>query len=361
MPNYPGRRKGTRRVVIWHEGASQEWIVEGTKREAEKFEARERLKLQAGKREHRTAVSFSTLFVEYSAHAQAHLKRNTWNVRKYLLANLEEELGELKVDQLALSHIEAYKLDRLETVGARAVNNELMALRASITFGRAAGHPVSDVKWRKLPETGTGRVRCWSGVEVLRLYQSAEDNDPPLLPIFVFLANTGCRKGEAVAAEWSWVDFRRGLICIPVNEYWSPKSGRPREIPLSDALRAELEGPRRSERWLFPGRWGQRLAKFPFLRWQVVQEKAGVAGTPHWFRHTFASHFLAAVPDLFLLAQVLGHSHQRVTELYSHLLPSHLERARNAVNIGPARETMAATMADPAAPPEKRLRLVGRD
>jgi hypothetical protein len=51
------------------------------------------------------------------------------------------------------------------------------------------------------------------------------------------------------------------------------------------------------------------------------------------------------VPDLFLLAQVLGHSHQRVTELYTHLLPGHLARARNAVNLGPALQTVAATVA----------------
>jgi len=48
---------------------------------------------------------------------------------------------------------------------------------------------------------------------------------------------------------------------------------------------------------------------------------------------------------LFLLAHVLGHSHQRVTELYAHLLPDHLARARNAVNLGPALQTVAATVA----------------
>ncbi len=62
-------------------------------------------------------------------------------------------------------------------------------------------------------------------------------------------------------------------------------------------------------------------------------------------RHTFASHFLQKVPDLFLLAQVLGHSHQRLTELYAHLLPDHLARARNAVNLGPTLQTVAATVA----------------
>lgn len=29
MPNYPGRRKGTRRIVIWSEGKPLEWVFEG--------------------------------------------------------------------------------------------------------------------------------------------------------------------------------------------------------------------------------------------------------------------------------------------------------------------------------------------
>ena len=34
-----------------------------------------------------------------------------------------------------------------------------------------------------------------------------------------------------------------------------------------------------------------------------------------------------------LLAQILGHSHTRVTEIYAHLTPEHLARARNMVSI----------------------------
>jgi hypothetical protein len=45
---------------------------------------------------------------------------------------------------------------------------------------------------------------------------------------------------------------------------------------------------------------------------------------------------------------LLGHSHQRVTELYAHLLPGHLARARNAVNLSPTLQTVAMTVATEA-------------
>jgi len=48
------------------------------------------------------------------------------------------------------------------------------------------------------------------------------------------------------------------------------------------------------------------------------------------------------VPDLFLLARILGHSDARVTKLYSHLLPEHPARARNAVRFAAPAVRMSA-------------------
>jgi site-specific recombinase XerD len=64
-----------------------------------------------------------------------------------------------------------------------------------------------------------------------------------------------------------------------------------------------------------------------------ARDAAGLEGGVHKLRHTFASHFLAKEPDMYLLAQVLGHSYTQVTERYAHLLPSHLARARDVVSI----------------------------
>jgi len=68
-------------------------------------------------------------------------------------------------------------------------------------------------------------------------------------------------------------------------------------------------------------------------------------GGPHTLRHSFATHFLQTRPDVYLLARVLGHSDVAVTRLYSHLLPDHLERARNAVSFAPSVGPSALTAA----------------
>lgn len=337
MPVYKGRRPGTWRVVIWAQGKANEWLLEGTRKEALAYEARKRVELGERGPATRGSPSFRDFCEKtYAPHAEQHLRASTWqSVRVYQLATLARHLGDIRIAELRTEHIEAYKLARGREVKASSVNNELRVLRTVLGYAKTLGHAVANPTIKKLPTTGAGRVKVWTAEQVGRLFEAARVEAPELLPMLVFLANTGCRKGEGIAAEWSWIDWERDLIRIPVTEAWRPKSGRPREVPLSPAVRAALTGPRAHERWLFPNRNGGRYACFPEEQWRAVRGAAGLTGGPHTFRHTFASHFLVAVPDMFLLAQILGHSHTRISELYSHLLPGHLERARNAVDLAP--------------------------
>jgi hypothetical protein len=79
----------------------------------------------------------------------------------------------------------------------------------------------------------------------------------------------------------------------------------------------------------------EHYAYWPKRGFDEARKAAKLEGGPHTLRHTYASHFLASTPDLFLLARVLGHSDTRVTRLYAHLLPDHLARARDAVSLAP--------------------------
>jgi integrase len=289
----------------------------------------------------------------YEPHAEAHLRASTWKtVRVYQIATLCRHLGDLRLSEIQTKHVEAFKIARMREVRPSSANNELRVLRTVLGYAKTLGYSVAAPTIKKLPTPGGGRVKLWTADQIDRLFEAARVEAPEILPLLIFLANTGCRKGEGIAAEWSWIDWERDLVSIPVNEVWRPKSGRPREVPLSRAVKAALAGPRAHERWLFPSRQGGRYACFPEELWRRVRDAAKLEGGPHQLRHTYASHFLAAVPDMFLLAQVLGHSHTRISELYSHLLPGHLERAKNAVDLAPrvvlatvGTGTMAETMA----------------
>jgi integrase len=345
MPNYPGKRKGTRRIVIWArldgeaKSRPHEWVISGTKREGDEFEARKRIDLNQQRRvELRTAPAFLNFCNDhYRPHAERHLKDSTWRkVRVYQVATLCAHFGPIKMSELAVLDVERYKAVRSKDAGPSSINNELRVFRTVLNYAKTLGVAVPDLKFKKLPIRGHARVKAWTLEQVNALYEAARVLAPDLLQVLVFLVNTGCRKGEAIAAEWSWIDFAANMIRIPSNDYWQPKNGLPREIPMADSIRAILAGPRKHKRWVFPNSHDGRYAEFPKDIYWEVRDEAKLSGGPHTTRHTYASHFLGNVPDLFLLAQILGHSHQRITELYGHMLPEHLAKARNAVNLAPS-------------------------
>lgn len=164
---------------------------------------------------------------------------------------------------------------------------------------------------------------------------------------------TGLRSGELIALRWEDVDLVAGRIIVR-RSMWNgiegtPKSGRQREVPLSDAAIAtlkkhrELNGPLKSP-YVFSREGGK-----PFTLSRIKQVIPGVCAkagpskrlTWHDLRHTFASHLVmrgvapAAVKDL------LGHAHIATTMIYAHLSPN---VARDAVKLldGGPHSTLAA-------------------
>lgn len=345
MPVYAAG-KNRWRVRIWWNGTKKDWIVLGLKSEAKDFEARKRVELEAlgPVREVRVSPTFSTFCLNtYRQMAEVELKPSTWKVRRYQLANLDEVVGDLKLTQITNEVVEQYKQKRVRDGRKPAtVNNELAILQAVLSYAAHVRVPTARPSFRLLKARGAkgqARVRAWSAIEVRRLLDACAAESPALLPIVLFLSNTGARKGEALALRVKHLDFERGLIRIWPSEEWQPKDGDPREVPMSDALMPWLRSV--TTEFVFPApTTGERWACWPKREFDRARKAAKLVGGPHTLRHTFASHFLQTTPDLFLLARVMGHSDTRVTKLYSHLMPEHLERARNGVNfeapVGPA-------------------------
>jgi len=53
----------------------------------------------------------------------------------------------------------------------------------------------------------------------------------------------------------------------------------------------------------------------------------------HSLRHTFASWLVQSGATLHEVHRLLGHSSPRVTEIHSHLLPEHLYRIVNRIEL----------------------------
>lgn len=332
-------KKGTNkwRVVIYLNNRRGDWIVEGSKKDAEAFEARKRVELEASAIvEHRKSPSFEDFCVShYEAYAEPRLKKRTWKNRKLTLRVLNKEFDKVKLTDLRRPLVERYQLRRMtEGVKASSINDDVKVLRAIMRYAIAIGVPCVQPEFPDLPVRHVRKVVVWTGEQAKTLLQSVREHSPNIYGLVLFLLNTGCRKGEALALEWSCVDLRARMIRIEPNEEWQPKDNEARQIPISDHLLLYFNSIHKAKRWVFPADTGDRYAFWPQLAFDRARKAAGLKGGPHSTRHTYASNFLLKVPDLYLLARILGHSDTTVTRLYAHLLPDHLGRALNAVDFG---------------------------
>jgi integrase/recombinase XerD len=349
---YETAKKGKRgqrvwRIVQWSGGKAHETSHTGTRKAANAVDRELAAKLERGdvaksapQGEGADLLTFSR--GDYATHAKAHLAPTTWSVRRFQLANVCRHLGSLKLTEIDTRAGERFQAARL-TEGAEpsTVNTEWAKLQAVLAYARSIGVPCGSPSLKALPVRGRGRVKFWTLDQLQRLFAAVEAESPALLPVVVFLANTGCRKGEALACERSWVNLQRDMLEIPVNDDWQPKNGEPREVPIALALRPWLvKALQNGGRYVFPARTGERWACWPKLQFGRAVRAAGLSDDgegPHKLRHTFASHFLANGGDLFLLSKLLGHADVKTTtRIYAHLLPSHLEKARGVVNLSPA-------------------------
>lgn len=334
-------RKGKKwRVVIYlGSGKREDWIVEGTKADAEAFEARKRVELEVGvSSDLRTAPTLSTYLTDhYRPYAERRLKTRTWKNRKYTLGTLASKLGDLRLTELKRPALEKYQNDRLgEKIKPSTINDEVKVLRAVCSHARANAVPCVEIKIDDLPVRGGRKVKAWTDKEVAALLNAVKEKSPGIYGLVLFLLNTGCRKGEAIALRWHNVDLQRRLVRIEPSEEWQPKDNEAREVPISDPLQLLLNVLPRSRATdpVFPNEDGKAYAFWPQKSFDRARKAAGLKGGPHTTRHTYATHFLKARPDIYLLGRILGHSDATVTKLYAHLLPDHLERARNAVMFG---------------------------
>ena len=259
----------------------------GTRRDAASREAELRLELAKEPASPAAPVpSFLTfLSDEYLPHAELRLKPDWLRNQSYTLVTLAEHVGDLPLSAISATMLEEYARQRLTTPSvhqkgtkelrtprAVTINNELRVLRRVLAYAVERGHIAAVPKVARLPERGERRVRAWTEAELARLLDAAVEKSSDILGIIVFLANTGCRRGEALALKWENVDLGRRLVQIWPWDEWQPKSGRPREIPISDALLPWLERPRTSP-YVFPTTRGRRKGS-RYAVWPAIHSPA---------------------------------------------------------------------------------------
>ena len=180
-------------------------------------------------------------------------------------------------------------------------------------------------------------VRVMSAEDLGQLLGVAYARHPRYFPLFLFLADTGCRFGEAAALRWVDVNLDAGTARI-ARSYSSgthlgpTKTGRERVVELSSRLRALLAARQPTilsdGALVFPNQSGGFLLDAYFRNKvfnPVVREALGSERhhRPHDLRHTWATlHLSRGTPLKWIQAQGGWTTAKVLLDTYGHWLPT---------------------------------------
>ncbi len=139
------------------------------------------------------------------------------------------------------------------------------------------------------------------------------------------LYGCGLRVSELVNLRLTNIHYGEGFITV------TGKGNKQRLVPISDKTLKEIDLYKvdrnrlpviHDENIVFLNRRGKKLTRA--MIFTIVKDLAGKAGivkkiSPHTFRHSFATHMVAAGADLRAVQEMLGHESILTTEIYTHI------------------------------------------
>lgn len=291
--------------------------------------------------ERKAAREAPTIEALAARHLQAHASRKRSGRNDEILwrRHLLPALGRVKVAALTREQVREWHATHPQPATAnRALEVLGVAMRLAEDWGwrPANSNPVRGVKAH--PERQRRRYASIEELTRLRaaLQQWEAQGSLSMRWRFVQLVRllllTGARLREVMNAQWSEIDWERGVLRVPAER---GKTGAA-EIQLSDRalaifgeLRSKIGEQLPENRWVIPGETGERPLVGYRRMWLALLAQAGVSDLRiHDLRHTFASYALSGGQTLGVVGQLLGHRSTQTTTRYAHLID---DAARAAV------------------------------
>jgi len=231
------------------------------------------------------------------------------------------------LDEITAGDVEKIRAERLEgdnAVQPATVNREVAFLRhvfnVAIRDGKTERNPAARLRAFK----ERGRVRYLTDEEEPELMKVLPDDESRHR--VTVLLHTGLRKSEFLGLSWKHVDFKAGVLTIPLS-----KNGEARHVPMNGQVRAILSRrarPLNGGKLVFPN--SEDKAD---LRWAEKTFPAAVTAARiddfrlHDLRHTFASRLVMAGVDLLTVMQLGGWKSLAMVQRYAHLSSGHRQTA----------------------------------
>lgn len=243
-----------------------------------------------------------------------------------------------KITAIHQTHISEHLLDlsRRQKVRSKTQARKLTTLRLFFRYAhqqRLIGEdPTSHIE---LPKTGRPLPHYLTIDEINRLLSQPDVStligrrDKAMLEL---MYATGLRITELVQLKLNDVNQERGYLLT------MGKGRKERLIPIGRAALKWVQDYIAGDRlqhckkhgapYLFVSQQGGPMTRQNF--WRLIKKYAQITGirqnlTPHMLRHSFATHLLQGGADLRSVQKMLGHADITTTQIYTHILPTHLK------------------------------------
>lgn len=343
------------RVFISHNGKRTSRKV-GSKTSAEDVARKIEAKIQLGEFgfEKRKPEKPIPTFKEYAdlwmkSDIPALCKKSTFeNYQMFLNKHILPVFGNFKVTEINRGKIKTFLLEKVGSgysksyaaqlknvisgVLNKAVDDEVIQANPALQLGK------NFLKVKDPKET----INALTSEELQQLLYTVERHFSEDYPIFLLLARTGMRIGEALALKWDDIDFNYRSIKVCRNFYRNritkPKNGKTRLVDMSLQLTKSLKALELSckkkglalglgdlPEYVFTNKYG-RLINLYEWRKQVFYKAIKKSGVKkiriHDLRHTYATLRISKGDNVADVSKQLGHHSVKFTmDTYYHWMP----------------------------------------
>ena len=297
-----------------------------------------------------TPGTFGDLCTTWLEAKEAELKPSTYHTYERHVRHYLSALSDKKVTVLSSADLtKLYGKLTAKGLSATTVRSVHATVRACFSWAIGQEPPLADVNpalRAKPPGRKQKEMSCWSGPEIAKILACA---DPLFAPVYLLIANTGLRRGEAVGLRWEDVDEQNSQLWVRQTlvpsggalRISTPKTeSSTRTVPMTESVKQLLKARRAAQR-LERVASGKRTGEYGDLvftkgdgvtpldttrcsrAFASAVSKAGVRkGRLHDLRHSFATIALTEGIPLLVVSKVLGHAQPSTTlNVYGHLMP----------------------------------------
>src|SRR5437588_3828192 len=266
---------------------------------------------------------FADMYLERVRQLMKSIQTERDRVKRWMRQFATRPLG-----QITRAEIEAWRRERMSKCRPATINRDLSRLRhmlnIAVEWGLLEESPMQGIKFLR---ENNARTRYLSLEECQRLIASCMA--PHIRALVSVALHSGMRLGEILNLRWYDLDFSSGFILVRDS-----KNGESRHVPMDATLSALFRA--------YPHRLGTDLVFSSSRGGRIVDVRTGFLNSCkrvgltdlhfHDLRHTFASQFVMAGGDLYILKEILGHKSPAMAARYAHVSPTYLIKSIDRMN-----------------------------